>query len=188
MRDDQEARLRLAHRLAALRAERDWPLDELARRTGVSRSTLSRLERAEISPTAVQLARVCAAFGRTAAQVLAEVEDGPPRPVRAARQAVRRDDEAGAVRRSVSPPGPGLRGEIAEYVLRPGAEVACEAPRVPGAERHLWVLEGVVEVAAAGGAHVLRAGDCLRFRLWGRSRFRCPGPEPARYALFTVLP
>ncbi|MBZ4323549.1 XRE family transcriptional regulator [Streptomyces sp. SCA2-4] len=180
--------MRLAHRLAGLRAERGWPLDELARRTGVSRSTLSRLERAEISPTAVQLTRVCAAFGRTAARLLAEVEGEPPRPVRAGRQTVRRDDEAGAVRRSVSPPGPGLRGEIAEYVLRPGVEVDRDVPPAPGAERHVWVLEGVVEVTAAGAAHVLRAGDCLRFRLWGRSRFRCPGPDPARYAVFTVLP
>lgn len=42
----------MAGRLADLRVERGWSLDELARHTGVSRSTLSRLERAEISPTA----------------------------------------------------------------------------------------------------------------------------------------
>jgi transcriptional regulator with XRE-family HTH domain len=37
---------RLAERLRALRGERGWSLDELARRSGVSRATLSRLENA----------------------------------------------------------------------------------------------------------------------------------------------
>ncbi|MBB4944396.1 hypothetical protein FHR32_008802 [Streptosporangium album] len=31
-------------------------------------------------------------------------------------------------------------------------------------------------------------GGRLRFRLWDRSRFHCPGPGPVRYALMTVLP
>ncbi|WP_157881469.1 helix-turn-helix domain-containing protein, partial [Streptomyces phaeochromogenes] len=39
---------RLGVRLAELRAERGWSLGELAERSGVSRSTLSRAERAEI--------------------------------------------------------------------------------------------------------------------------------------------
>ena len=36
---------RIAEQLAALRAERGWSLDGLAERTGISRATLSRLER-----------------------------------------------------------------------------------------------------------------------------------------------
>ncbi|WP_312018684.1 XRE family transcriptional regulator [Streptomyces sp. I05A-00742] len=188
MRGEDEAHLRLARRLAELRTERDWPLDELARRTGVSRSTLSRLERAEVSPTAVLLGRLCAAYGRTVSQLLAEVEGEPPQLVRAGRQSVWRDEKAGSVRRSVSPPRPGLRGEIVECVLRPGADVSYEEPPAPGLEQHIWILEGALEVTAAGGVHDLRAGDCLRFRLRGVSRFRCPGPGPVRYALLIVMP
>jgi hypothetical protein len=36
--------------------------------------------------------------------------------------------------------------------------------------------------------HVVEAGDCLRFRLWGASRFRCAGGDSVRYALVVVLP
>src|SRR5262245_13373605 len=43
---------RIAHRLARLRAERGWSLEALAERTGISRATLSRVERSELSPTA----------------------------------------------------------------------------------------------------------------------------------------
>ncbi|WP_308376539.1 XRE family transcriptional regulator [Streptomyces sp. ISL-99] len=179
---------RLAGRLSELRVERGWSLDELARRTGVSRSTLSRLERAEISPTAALLGSLCAAYGRTMSRLLAEVEAEPPQLVRAERQSVWRDEESGFTRRSVSPPHPGLRGEIVEGVLRPGADISYEGPPVPGIEQHIWVLDGALEVIAGGGVHEIRAGDCLRFRLWGASRFHCPGPGPVRYAVMVVLP
>jgi transcriptional regulator with XRE-family HTH domain len=179
---------RLADRLAQLRLERDWSLDELARRTGVSRSTLSRLERAEISPTAALLGKLCAAYERTMSRLLAEVESEPPQLVRPDQQSVWRDEASGFTRRSVSPPHPGLRGEIIEGVLRPGADIAYDRPPVPGLEQHIWVLEGALEVTAGGGVHEVRAGDCLRFRLWDRSRFRCPGPDPVRYAVLIVMP
>jgi transcriptional regulator with XRE-family HTH domain len=185
---DEQVEARLAGRLAQLREERGWSLEELAQRTGVSRSTLSRLERTEISPTAALLNRLCAAYGRTMSQLLAEVEPEPPQLVRAGRQMVWRDESSGFTRRSVSPPHPGLRGELVEGVLRPGADISYDEPPVPGLEQHIWVLEGVLEVTAGGGVHEIRAGDCLRFRLWDRSRFRCPGPDPVRYALMIVLP
>jgi transcriptional regulator with XRE-family HTH domain len=184
----EQLEARLARRLAELRVERGWSLDELARHTDVSRSTLSRLERAEISPTAALLNKLCAAHGRTMSQLLAEVESEPPQLVRADRQAVWRDAASGFTRRSVSPPHPGLRGEVVEGVLSPGADIAYDGPAVPGLEQHIWVLEGALEVTTGDRVHEIRAGDCLRFRLWDRSRFRCPGPDPVRYALLIVLP
>ncbi|WP_055587129.1 helix-turn-helix domain-containing protein [Streptacidiphilus griseoplanus] len=186
--DTTRMEARLAGRLAELRTERGWSLEELAHRTEISRSTLSRLERAEISPTASLLGRLCAAYGRTMSQLLAEVESEPPQLVRADRQTVWRDQHSGFTRRSVSPPHPALRGEVVEGVLRPGADIAYDGPPVPGLEQHIWVLEGELEVTAGGGTHRVRAGDCLRFRLWDRSRFHCPGPGPVRYALLIVLP
>ncbi|MFF8812747.1 helix-turn-helix domain-containing protein [Streptomyces pactum] len=179
---------RLADRLARLRAARGWSLEELAQRTGISRSTLSRLERAEISPTAALLNRLCAAHGRTMSRLLAEVESEPPQMIRADGQTVWHDAASGFERRSVSPPHPGLRGEVVEGLLRPGADISYDGPPVPGLEQHIWVLAGELEVTVDGDTHRVGAGDCLRFRLWGPSRFRCPGPAPARYALLIVLP
>ncbi|MEV8005795.1 helix-turn-helix domain-containing protein [Streptomyces sp. CACIS-1.16CA] len=180
--------VRLAVRLADLRTEHGWSLDELARRSGVSRSTLSRLERCEVSPTATLLGRLCTVYGRTMSRLLMEVEAEPPPLVPAARQTVWRDEAAGFVRRSVSPPHPGLRAEVVESVLEPGASIAYENAPVPGVEQHIWVLEGTVEVTVAEVTHTVRTGDCLRFRLHGPSRFHCAGPGRARYALLIVLP
>ncbi|WNI26093.1 XRE family transcriptional regulator [Streptomyces sp. ITFR-16] len=179
---------RLAARLAELRTGRGWSLDELARRSGVSRSTLSRLERGELSPTAALLGRLCAVHGRTMSRLLLEVEQEPALLVRAERQTVWRDEASGFVRRSVSPPHAGLRGEIVEGILGAGADVAYDGPPVPGLEQHVWVLEGAVEITVEGAVHTVRRGDCLRFRLYGPSRFHCPGPDRVRYALMIVAP
>jgi len=179
---------RLSARLAELRTERGWSLDELAHRAGISRSTLSRLERGEISPTASLLGKLCAVYERTMSRLLAEVESEPPRVSRRAEQAVWRDEASGFERRSVSPPHAGLRGEVVEGILRPGADIGYDAPPVPGLEQHVWVLDGALEITANRQEHRLEAGDCLRFRLWGASRFRCLGTVPARYALLVVLP
>lgn len=185
---DDELEARLAGRLAGLRAERGWSLDELAGHTGISRSTLSRLERREISPTAAVLGRLSSVYGLTMSRLLAEIEPEPPQLVAASRQLVWRDRSSGFTRRSVSPPHPGLRGEVVECVLEPGADIAYDEPPVPGLEQHLWVQDGVLEISVGAAVHLLEPGDCLRFRLWGTSRFRCQGDEPVRYALLVVLP
>ncbi|MCX4595945.1 XRE family transcriptional regulator [Streptomyces sp. NBC_01549] len=180
--------VRLGARLAELRSERGWSLGELAERSGVSRSTLSRAERAEISPTAALLNRLCAVYGRTMSQLLSEVEVEPVPVMRAADQAVWTDEASGFVRRSVSPPHAGLRGELGEGCLGAGADIAYDRPPVPGLEQHIWVLDGTLEVTAQNVEHRLDAGDCLRLRVWGPTRFRCPGPADVRYALVVVLP
>ncbi|MFG2776301.1 helix-turn-helix domain-containing protein [Streptomyces prunicolor] len=180
--------IRLGARLAELRAQHGWSLGELAERSGVSRSTLSRAERAEISPTASLLNRLCGVYGRTMSQLLSEVEAAPALLIRAAEQPVWEDRASGFVRRSVSPPHTGLRGELVEGRLRAGADLAYDRPPVPGLEQHIWVLEGALQVTAQDVEHDLDAGDCLRLRVWGPTRFRCPGPEDVRYVLAVVLP
>ncbi|MFC8428729.1 helix-turn-helix domain-containing protein [Streptomyces sp. NPDC057253] len=180
--------VRLAARLAGLRAERDWSLGELAERSGVSKSTLSRAERAEISPTASLLNRLCGVYGRTMSQLLSEVEAEPSPVVRGAEQTLWEDPASGFVRRSVSPPHPGLRGELVEGRLAAGADISYDRPPVPGLEQHIWVLAGALDVTAQGVEHHLDAGDCLRLRVWGATRFRCTGPDPVRYVLAVVLP
>ncbi|MGV9254287.1 helix-turn-helix domain-containing protein [Streptomyces sp. NPDC003697] len=179
---------RLGARLAELRTEHGWSLGELAERSGVSRSTLSRAERAEISPTASLLNRLCQVYGRTMSHLLSEVEAEHAPLLRAAEQPVWEDRASGFVRRSVSPPHAGLRGELVEGRLAPGADLAYDGPPVPGLEQHIWVLEGALEVTARDVVHRLDTGDCLRLRVWGPTRFRCASPADARYVLAVVRP
>jgi transcriptional regulator with XRE-family HTH domain len=178
---------RLAERLAALRTARGWSLDELAGLSGISRATLSRIERAEVSPTATQLNRLCAAHGWTLSRLMAAAEGEAPPLVRRADQPGWTDPATGFRRRAASPPGPGLRLELVEGELPAGASIAYDAPPVPGMEQHVLLLSGELEFSDAGVAHALRAGDCVRVRLHGPTRFRSLGRGPARY-LIAICP
>ena len=179
---------RLAARLAALRAERGWSLDQLSQKAGIPRATLSRLERGETSPTAALLGRLCTAYGRTMSRLLAEVEAEPARLLRPADQPVWTDPETGYVRRSVSPPAAGFDAELVEARLPAGADIAYAAPGVQGLEQHIWVLGGTLELTVEGRTHRLERGDCLRFRLFGPTRFRAPAADGAHYALVVCRP
>jgi transcriptional regulator with XRE-family HTH domain len=178
-----EIDLRLAARLAALRQAQGWTLDELAQRSGISRATLSRLERGETSPTAALLGRLCAAFGRTMSRLLAEIEAEPPQLVRRDAQSLWVDPETGFRRRSLSPPAVGYAAELIGGELPAGAEIAYPAPAIVGLEQHIWMLSGLLDFAVDGRLYRLEPGDCLRFHLVGPTRFCCPGPEPARYVI-----
>jgi transcriptional regulator with XRE-family HTH domain len=179
---------RIARRLARLRTEHGWSLDTLAERTGISRATLSRIERSELSPTAAMLGALCSVYGWTLSRLMVDAETQPASLVAAADQPEWRDPESGYGRRIVSPPGPGLRGELVEVRIPAGATVSFDAAPIAGLEHHLWMLEGLLTLDVAGSVFHLGAGDCLRYVLAGPSRFHNPGRREARYVIAMVRP
>jgi transcriptional regulator with XRE-family HTH domain len=178
----------LAERLAALRLAAGWSLDELATRSGVSRATLSRLERAETSPTATLLSRLARAHGLPLSRLLADAEALPVRLLRAADQPRWHDQQSGFERRMCCPPLAGFATEVIEARLAPGAELAYDEPTVARLEHHLCLLEGAVSLTLQGQVFALAAGDSISFRVLGRSVFANPGPEHARYLLAMTVP
>jgi transcriptional regulator with XRE-family HTH domain len=177
---------RIAQRLKSLRAERGWPLDELARRSDVSRATLSRLENAEVSPTASVLGKLAAVYGLTISRLMRMVEDDFVPVIRRAVQPVWADPGSGFRRRSVSPPAQTLAAEVLECALEPSARIAYDAPPRPGLEHHLLLTEGQLQVTVDGQAYDLQPGDCLRYQLFGPSVFATPEHSGARYILVVL--
>src|ERR1041385_8924331 len=96
--DDLSARL--AQRLRLERDSRGWSLADLAERSGVSRAMISKIEREEVSPTAVILVRLAGAFDLTLAGLLLRAE-GQGRLTRATEQPVWRDPKTGYLRKQV---------------------------------------------------------------------------------------
>ena len=177
---------RIAQRLKGLRTERGWSLDDLARRSTVSRATLSRLENAEVSPTTSVLGKLCAAYGLTLSRLMHMVEDGFAALVRKDTQPVWTDPEIGFRRQSVSPPARALAGEALVCELEPATRITYERPPRQGLEHHLLLIEGRLQVTVDGRTHDLQPGDCLRYQLFGASAFATPDDCPARYVLFMV--
>jgi transcriptional regulator with XRE-family HTH domain len=177
---------RLAQHLKILRTERGWPLDELARRSDVSRATLSRLENGEVSPTASVLGKLAMAYGLTISRLMRMVEDDFAPLLRREQQPVWTDPETGFHRRSVSPPARNLAGEVIEGELPPGASISYDGPPRPGLEHHIVMLDGALTVSVGGQSHALGPGDCLRYQLFAGSRFETPKDKGAHYLLFIV--
>src|ERR1700683_1740660 len=112
---------RIARRLRLQRDARDWSQGDLAQRSGVSKAMISKIEREEVSPTAVILVRLAGAFDLTLAGLLLRVESQHGR-TGAVEQPVGRDPKTGYLRKQVfSRPDHPL--EIIEVELPPGQQV-----------------------------------------------------------------
>lgn len=174
---------RVAARLRQLRADRGLTLDELARHSGVSRSMISLIERAESSPTASVLDKLAASLGVTLAALFAEPERADAVPLaRRADQPEWRDPATGYLRRNLSPPAFPSPIELVEITLPAAARVAYDtASRLSIVEQQVWLLHGEIEVTVGDSLHRLAAGDCLAMRVDRPIAFHNSSAETARY-------
>ena len=175
---------RIARRVAGLRAHGGLSLDALAARSGVSRSTISLIERGETSATAVVLEKLAAGLG-VALAALFEVERAAPGPLmRRREQPEWRDPASGYLRRNVSPPDHPSPMRIVEVEFPAGKRVVLEGAG-PHAVIHqqVWLLAGAMLLTHGGQTHRLEAGDCLAMRLDGPVEFRNPTRHAARYVV-----
>ena len=97
--DDTEAAL--ARQIRLEREARNWSLADLAERSGVAKASISKIERGEVSPSAVLLLRLATAFDLTLAGLLLRAEGEKPRLSRAADQPVWRDPATGYIRKQI---------------------------------------------------------------------------------------
>jgi transcriptional regulator with XRE-family HTH domain len=178
---------RIARRVRDLRSAHGLSLEALAVRSGVSRSMISLIERAESSPTAVVLERLAAGLHVPLAALFDAPQPSASPVARAAEQASWRDPHSGYVRRNVSPPGGDSPIRIVEVAFPARAHVAYETgPREPVVHQQIWVLAGTIEVTLGEDTHRLDAGDCLAHRLDRPVAYRNPTRETARYAVVIV--
>src|SRR5258708_7682029 len=153
---------RIAHRLRLERDSRGWSLADLAERSGVSKATISKIEREEVSPTAVILVRLAGAFDLTLAGLMLRAEGQGQRLSRTSEQQVWRDPETGYLRKQVFV-RPDHPLEIITVELPAGKRVILPASSYAHIRQCVWVQTGVLVIVEAGDRHVLGAGDCLGF-------------------------
>lgn len=178
----QSDALSLASHLRSFRVDRGMTLNDLEARSGVSRATLSRIEKAEASPTAETLGKLATAFAVPISRLIAPLDDVFVPLVSGDMQTVWTDEEAGFTRRVVSPRTGTLSFEVIEGTLRPSARISYDSPSVAGQEHHLVLLDGSLRLTVGGDVHDLRPKDCLRYALYGATLFEAGG-EGARYIL-----
>jgi len=153
---------RLASRLRLERDSRGWSLADLAERSGVSKATISKIERAEVSPTAVVLVRLASAFDLTMAGLMLRAEGQGDRLSKASEQPVWRDPETGYLRTQVFN-RPDHPIEIIRVELPARQRVTLPASSYAHIRQVVWVQAGALVIIEAGERHHLATGDCLGF-------------------------
>jgi transcriptional regulator with XRE-family HTH domain len=180
---------RIASRVRELRDAQGFSLDTLAERSGVSRSTISLIERGQSSPTATVLDKLATALAVTLASLFEDsaAPAAEPSPMaRAAAQPVWTDPTSGYVRRNLSPAARSPI-QLVEVNFPAGRQVAYDtSARDVEIHQQVWMIEGVMEMTVGEVHWRLETGDCLTMRLDCPIVFRNPTREPARYLVALV--
>ncbi|VVE48000.1 DNA-binding protein [Pandoraea pneumonica] len=186
---------RIARRVRDLRSERGYSLDTLAERSGVSRSSISLIERAQTSPTANVLDKLATALDVTLASLFDERsgENAPPSPVaRRADQPVWTDPASGYVRRNLSPTEPSPL-QYVEVMFPAGERVAYDTgTRDNEVWQQIWVIDGTIEITLGDTTRTTRTtwrldtGDCLAMRLDQPIGYYNPTSATAHYLVGLV--
>ncbi|MFC3627231.1 helix-turn-helix domain-containing protein [Vogesella amnigena] len=176
----------LAKRIRSLRKNRGYALETLAELSGVSRSMISLIERAETSATATVLGKLADALGVSLASLFSEdTAASPPSPLATAeQQPLWQDPASGYLRRQLSPAGYGSPLELAEVTFPPGQTVTFDnAMRTIVSHQQIWMLAGEMDISIDGQAWHLQPGDCLAMTLGQQIIFHNPTASSARYLI-----
>jgi transcriptional regulator with XRE-family HTH domain len=149
---------------AALRRERrraDLSLSEVARRAGVSKSTLSQLESGAGNPSLETLWAICVALGIPFSGLI----DLPTRRVRVVRAG---DGPAVAAEHAsyratlLAACPPAARRDVYTVAAEPGSQRISD-PHTAGTVEHVVVCQGRALVGIADEPHELRPGDYIAY-------------------------
>ena len=177
----------LAARIRSERSSRDWSMDELAKRSGVSRAMISKIERQECSPTAMVLGRLSGAFGISISSLLAGAEAEGKRLMRFGEQQVWTDPETHYLRRSVSPVT-GTPLQLVEVELPPRAKLTFPATAYARLHQQIWILSGRLLFSEGPVVHDMRRGDCLQLGSPIECAYENPSvKEKCRYLVALVV-
>jgi transcriptional regulator with XRE-family HTH domain len=170
----------IASAVTSTRLARDLSASALAKRSGVSRAMIGKIERGEAQPTAALLGRIAAALGMTLSELITLAERDNRRVARFADQPTWIDPATGYRRRAVSPSAGGLL-ELVEVDLPAGAEVSFPAESYAMTQHQIWVLDGRLNFHEGDTVHELATGDCLELGPPVPCTYHNPTGKPCRY-------
>lgn len=168
-------------RVRAERTRQSLTLDTLASAAGVSRATLSNIERGEHNPSLNAATDVARALGVSLSQLLGEEERRPIVKTNAAERLVFRDAATGIERQLLSPPFAGHGIEWIGVTLPPHAATEDVQPYHPAIDKYVLVEEGLLRLVIGRDSYVLEPGDALYFRADVVHRFANAGSGECRY-------
>lgn len=180
---DAESRA-FGDRIRALRDQAGLTLEQVSKLSGVSRAMLSKVERAEKSPTIGVAKRIARALD-TPLSVLMGDEIAPRAVVlvKKDKRPVFRDPETGFERHLLSPIVAGMAVEVVLHRLPARTSTGKSPPYPPGAAKHVVAARGKVVVGFDRQEITLDEGDALYFDAAVEHWFTNPTAKPSEYYL-----
>lgn len=176
-------------RVAVMRRTHKITLDQLADRSGVSRSMLSQIERGKANPTLVVAARIADAFGLSLVHLIEEeIRPSLVEIVDADDEQAVFSDRNGCRLRTLTPLHMEKNIEFYELTFAPGGELDSDA-HFGGTREMLTVVSGSVEISVGVEAeNALRAGDTAHYPADRKHRIANRGDVPAICYLVVSYP
>ncbi|MGL4230950.1 MAG: helix-turn-helix domain-containing protein [Casimicrobium sp.] len=174
--------------IKATREVQQLSIGDLAKRAGVSKSVVSRIEQGLTSPTAVMLAKLAEGMTVSLSSLL-RGELGPPVHIQTeAEQPIFKDPKTGLVRRTLSPVSPDAAIEIVHNSLPAKKATGAFPSHSMGTQEHIVVLSGKIEVTVGRRTLKLNEGDAAQFVADIEHSIKNIGPRKAEWILVIYAP
>lgn len=157
----------LPNRLRALRRQHELSLDQLAQRTGLTKSYLSKVERGLSEPSISTVLKLAQAYSVGVAQLVGADTDEQDQSVSVVRhnqreKLVRGDQKAGYIYEAIA--GARHTKAMDPFIIYPPREADARPVSQPHAgEEFMFVLTGTVHVSIGDQAFDLVVGDSIYF-------------------------
>jgi DNA-binding XRE family transcriptional regulator len=153
----------IGSRVRQHRTGRSWTLDDLARRSGVSKRMLSSIEHGSANPSIATLLRISDALGAGLPGLLDADHPAAVHITRAGQAPVLWQGTHGGQATLVAGTEPPKVVELWDWSLGPGDSHHTE-PHAAGTGELILVLDGHVQLHVGSEIHVLAPGDSAAFR------------------------
>jgi transcriptional regulator with XRE-family HTH domain len=172
----------LATRLKDARRQRDWTLDKLAERTGLSKPYLARLESGQRQPSLAVLITLAQTFGLPIASLLDDGEAGDTVVVSRDRASEQHGD---GLRYELLSPAHASAAMQAMHVTVPAGRSGDERYQHAG-EEWLYVLRGTLGLSLGSREIELVEGDAAQFDASTPHRLTALGDDAAEVLLVAM--
>ncbi len=145
------------------RKKKSMSLDELSKRSGVSKSMLSQIEQEKTNPTVITVWKISRVLDTTVEELVENGNDSPIEVLRQEDAPLFFSDDRTCTIRVNSPIHMMDNLELYNMTFKPGGMLHSR-PHFPKAEEFLTVMTGKFRVCAGEFSTVLNEGDTARYR------------------------
>jgi transcriptional regulator with XRE-family HTH domain len=173
----------IADRIRHYRTLRGLSLQQLSALSGIGRSMLSKIERSEAAPCAIQLKCIADGLGVAVSRLMTIVASREIIHIPRLQQPVFDEGGSGFTSRRLSPARPERDIDWILITLPPNGKTADIDSHRHGLEEYLYLLEGRLGANIDGQLVTLETGDALFFQADTKYSFANLGDAACRYLL-----